>query len=135
MHPLFNKADELSHPVIGAAIEVHRTLGPGLMEGIYEKCLAHELTLRGLGVVSQQQVDIHYKNISFSEILRCDLLVENCLLVELKCVQQIVPVHKAQVLTYMKLLNAPLGLLLNFYTEKLTDGLQRLLLPGANRSE
>ncbi|REJ70830.1 MAG: GxxExxY protein [Planctomycetota bacterium] len=135
MHPLFNKADELSHPVIGAAIEVHRTLGPGLMEGIYEKCLAHELTLRGLGVVSQQQVDIHYKNISFSEILRCDLLVENCLLVELNCVQQIVPVHKAQVLTYMKLLNAPLGLLLNFYTEKLTDGLQRLLLPGANRSE
>ena len=135
MHPHFQQADELSHSVIGAAIEVHRTLGPGLMEGIYEKCLAHELTLLGLSVVAQQQVDIHYKDISFSETLRCDLLVENCLLVELKCVQEIVPVHKAQVHTYMKLLNAPLGLLFNFYTEKLTDGLQRLMLPGANRAE
>lgn len=131
MHPLFNKADLLSKQVIGAAIEVHRVLGPGLLESIYEKCLRHELDLRGTPTCCQREVQIEYKGIVFLEELRFDVLVDSCLLVELKAVQEIHPVHKAQLLSYMKLLNVPVGLVLNFHELKLVDGIARMVLHGA----
>ena len=133
MHPLFAKADKLSYEIIGAAIEVHRLKGPGLIESIYEKCLCRELDLRKISCVNQKTVLIEYKGYTFEEPLRFDLLVENCILVELKSVEQVLPVHKAQLLSYMKLLDIPLGLLINFHEQKLTDGISRLLLPGAGR--
>jgi GxxExxY protein len=133
MHPLFQKADELSREAIGAAIEVHREKGPGLIESIYEKFLMRELSLRNLTFVNQQLVKIEYKGIIFEEPLRFDLLVEGCLLLELKCVEKILPIHKAQLISYMKLLNVPIGLIFNFHEVKLTDGLVRMILPGANR--
>lgn len=135
MHPRFHKADQLSHEVIGAAIEVHRLKGPGLLESTYEKCLIRELELRGLAAVSQQVVRIEYKGLVFEEPLRFDILVEGCLLLELKSVQQVLPIHKAQLLSYMKLLDVPIGLLINFWELKLGDGLSRMIIPGANQGE
>ena len=132
MHPLFQKADDLSRHVIGAAIEVHRLKGPGLIESIYEKCLMRELSLRDLVAVNQQVVQIEYKGFIFEEPLRFDMLVEECLLLELKCVKEILPIHKAQLLSYMKLLDKPVGLLVNFHEMKLVDGIHRMILPGAN---
>jgi GxxExxY protein len=133
MHPLFQKADDLSRQVIGAAIEVHRLKGPGLIESIYERCLLRELDLRAIRAVNQRLVRIEYKGLVFDEPLRFDVLVEECLLLELKCVQEVLPIHKAQLLSYMKLLDIPLGLVINFHELKLTDGLVRMILPGANR--
>jgi GxxExxY protein len=133
MHPLFKKADELSRQAIGAAIEVHRLKGPGLIESIYERCLIRELELRHIGAVNQRLVRIEYKGLVFDEPLRFDVLVGDCLLLELKSVQQILPVHQAQLLSYMKLLDVPLGLIFNFHELKLTDGIVRMILPGAGR--
>ena len=133
MHPLFLKADDFSRQVIGAAIEVHRLKGPGLIESIYERCLMRELELRKIAAVNQRLVRIEYKGLVFDEPLRFDVLVEGCLLLELKCVQEVLPIHKAQLLSYMKLLDIPLGLIINFHEMKLTDGLVRMILPGANR--
>jgi len=112
--------------VIGAAIEVHRELGPGLLESIYQKCLAHEIMLRGIQVRQQAEVCIRYKDLSIDEKLKCDLLVDDCLLIELKAVETILPVHKAQTISYLKLLDLPLGLLINFHEYRLVDGLHRL---------
>ena len=133
MHPNFEKADRLSREVIGAAIEVHRVMGPGLLESIYEKCLLHELELRGLRALRQQQVKIDYKGFEFQEELKFDLLVEGVLLLELKAVQEVLPIHKAQLLSYMKLLDVPLGLVMNFHELKIVDGTFRMMLPGANQ--
>ena len=133
MHPLYSKADELSRVAIGAAIEVHRLKGPGLIESIYERCLMCELELRQIAVVNQRLVRIEYKGLVFEEPLRFDVLVEGCLLLELKCVQEILAIHKAQLLSYLKLLDVPLGLIINFHELKLTEGVVRLILPGANR--
>ena len=133
MHLLFHKADAMSHEAIGAAIEVHRLKGPGLIESIYERCLMRELELRRIATVNQRLVRIEYKGLVFDEPLRFDVLVENCLLLELKCVQEVLPIHKAQLLSYMKLLDIPLGLIINFHEMKLTDGVVRMILPGANR--
>lgn len=135
MHPLYQKADDLSRQVIGAAIEVHRLKGPGLIESIYERCLLRELDLRAIQAVNQRLVRIEYKGLVFEEPLRFDVLVEECLLLELKCAQEVLPIHKAQLLSYMKLLDIPLGLVINFHEMKLTDGLVRMILPGANRQE
>jgi GxxExxY protein len=135
MHALFAKADELSRKVIGAAIEVHRLKGPGLNESIYERCLMRELDLQQISAVNQRLVRVEYKGLVFDEQLKFDVLVEDCLLLELKCVQEILPVHKAQLLSYMKLLDIPLGLIINFHELKLTDGLVRMILPGANRPD
>ena len=132
MHPLFEKADKLSREVIGAAIEVHRMLGPGLLESIYEKCFNRELELRGIPVTKQQFIDIEYKGVVFQEELKYDVLVDGCLLVELKAVQEVIPIHKAKAISYMKLLNVPLGLVINFHEMRLVDGVHRLILPGAN---
>ena len=134
MHPLFQKADLLSHDIIGAAVEVHGLKGPGLIESIYERCLMRELDLCKIAAVNQRLVRIEYKGLTFDEPLRFDVLVEGCLLLELKCVQEILPIHKAQLLSYMKLLDIPLGLIINFHEVKLTDGLVRMILPGANRA-
>ena len=133
MHPLFEKASGLIETLIGAAIEVHRDKGPGLIESIYEWCLTKEFELRRLTCVSQKIVIIEYKGFTREEPLRFDMLVEGCVLVEVKAVEKILPIHKAQLLSYMKLLNVPLGLLINFHEIKLTDGVHRLILPGANR--
>ena len=133
MHPLFKKASKLTETIIGSAIEVHRNKGPGLIESIYEWCLLKELELRGLSTMSQKVVVVEYKGFTGEEPLRFDVLVEGCVLVEAKAVEQILPVHKAQLLSYMKLLDVPLGLLINFHKPKLTDGVARLILPGANR--
>jgi GxxExxY protein len=133
MHKDFHKADELSRECIGAAIEVHRTLGPGLLESIYEKCMLRELELRGISAVNQQSVEVSYKGTVFSETLRFDVLVEGCLLLEIKAVQEVAPIHKAQLLSYMKLLDVPLGLVINFHELKVVDGIARMMLPGAKR--
>ena len=133
MHPLFEKADRLTHEVIGAAIEVHRLKGPGLIESIYERCLVRELEIRNIASVNQKQVPVEYKGYVFEEPLRLDILVESCLLLELKVVEKILPIHKAQLLSYMKLMDIPLGLIINFHEMKLVDGIYRMMLPGANR--
>ena len=133
MHPLYSKADELSRVAIGAAIEVHRLKGPGLIESIYERCPMRELELRQVAAVNQRLVRIEYKGLVFEEPLRFDVFVQGCLLLELKCVQEILAIHEAQLLSYMKLLEVPLGLIINFHELKLTDGVVRLILPGANR--
>ncbi len=132
MHALFAKADAITKSVRGGAIEAHRALGPGLLEGIYERCLAHELKLRGFECINQKQVSVAYKDLKFDEALRFDLLVNGCLLLELKAVQGVLPIHKAQLLSYMKLVDVPLGLLINFHEEILTDGVHRMILPRAN---
>lgn len=132
MHPLFQKADGLTGEIIAAAIEVHREKGPGLNESIYEWCLLRELELRNLATESQRLVQITYKGFVRDEPLRFDVLVDGCVLVEAKAVEKTLPIHKAQLLTYMKLLNVPVGLLLNFNELRLTNGVSRLLLPGAN---
>jgi GxxExxY protein len=133
MHPLFEKASGLTEIIIGAAIEVHRDKGPGLIESIYEWCLTKEFELRVLSCLSQKIVVIAYKGFTREEPLRFDLLVEDCVLVETKAVEKILPIHKAQLLSYMKLLNIPIGLLINFHEMKLSDGVHRLILPDANR--
>lgn len=137
MHPKYAQAQELSREVIGAGVEVHRILSPGLLESIYEKCLRHELELRGHGVLQQEEVRIEYKGLEFVEQLRFDLLVDDCLLVEVKAVQEVHQINKAQLLSYMKLLNIPLGLLMNFHEMKLVDGVSRMILrnSGDTRAE
>lgn len=133
MHPLFSKASQLTEIVIGAAIEVHRNKGPGLIESIYEWCLLKELELRGLACVSQKLVVVDYKGFKREEPMRFDVLVEECVLVEAKALQNVLPIHRAQLLSYMKLMDVPLGLLINFHEAKLSNGVHRLLLPGANK--
>ena len=133
MHPSFKTASELTETIIAAAIEVHRDKGPGLIESIYEWCLLKELGLRGLECITQKSVLIEYKGFTREEPLRFDVLVQSCVLVEAKAVEKVLPIHKAQLLSYMKLLNVPVGLLINFHEMKVTDGIHRLILAGANR--
>ena len=132
MHPLYEQAAGLTRDVIGAAIEVHKDKGPGLLESVYEWCFSRELELRGYEVRTQKSVIIHYKGFKREEPLKFDVLVNSCLLVEVKAVETVHPIHKAQLLSYMKLLDVPLGLLIDFNVERLTDGVSRLILPGAN---
>lgn len=133
MHPLFARANRLTADIIAAAIEVHRDKGPGLIESIYEWCLMRELELRQIPATQQQSVAISYKGFIRDESLRFDLLVMDCVLVEAKALEKVHPIHKAQLLSYMRLLNVPIGLLINFHESKLTDGVARLILPGANQ--
>jgi len=132
MHPLFSKADHLTETIIAAAIEIHRDKGPGLIETIYEWCLLREFELRQLKAVNHKLVAISYKRFTREEPLRFDVLVEDCVLIEAKSVERVMPIHKAQLLSYMKLLDVPVGLLINFNSAKLVDGISRLILPGAN---
>ena len=133
MHPLFYEASHLTQAIIGAAIEVHRDKGPGLIESIYEWCLTKELELRKLDAQNQRIVKVCYKGFVREETLRFDVLVNGCVLIETKAVETVHPIHKAQLLSYMKLLDVPLGLLINFNVARLTDGLSRLILPGADK--
>jgi GxxExxY protein len=133
MHPNFTKAAGLTARIIGAAVEVHRDKGPGLIESIYEWCLEKELELRGFSWVSQKLITVTYKGFAREEPLRFDVLIESCVLVEAKAVAEILPIHKAQLLRYLKLLDVPVGLLINFNELKLVDGVHRLILPGSNR--
>jgi GxxExxY protein len=106
--------DDLTYQVIGAAIEVHKGIGPGLLESVYEECLKHELNLRNISYRTKTTVPIFYKGIDLKTELFCDLFVERCLVAEVWSVNALLPVNSAQVMTYMKLLEAPKGLLLNF---------------------
>lgn len=104
----------LTYQINGACIEVHKALGPGLLENAYHKCLKHELSLRNIHFESQFQIPIQYKGIQFQTDLRCDLCIEGCIVLEIKALEKILPIHEAQLLTYMKLLEAPKGILINF---------------------
>ena len=106
--------DKLAYQINGAAIEVHKALGPGLLESVYHVCLKHEFKLRNLSFVSQTVIPIFYKGIKVDAELRYDFLVENCVIVEIKSVESILPIHEAQLLTYMKLQQVPQGRLINF---------------------
>jgi GxxExxY protein len=132
MHKDYAKADQWSERVIGAAIEVHRHKGPGLLEEIYEKCLMREFELRGIPAANQILVPLEYKGVTFDQALRLDALVDRCLIVEIKAVEHILPVHKAQLLSYMKLMDVPIGLLINFHVKYLKEGISRMVLRGAN---
>ena len=133
MHSKYQQANVLSREAIGAAIEVHRHKGPGLLESIYEKCLLRELQIRKIEARQQVPVEIEYKGLIFDEELKLDVVVANCLILELKVVKEILPIHKAQLLSYMKLLDMPLGLLINFHERKLVDGISRMILPRADQ--
>ena len=135
MHPLYKKADRLSSEVIGAAIEVHRNKGPGLIESIYERCLLRELELRSIPAMTQKIVRVEYKGLVFDEPLRFDLLVDGCLLVELKAVEVLHPYSKAQLFSYMKVLDIPIGLPINFHEPILKNGIFRMILPGAKDTD
>ena len=115
----------LTGRVIGAAIEVHRTLGPGLLESVYEACLCDELAQAGIRFTRQEKLPVLYKGRTIDCDLRMDLVVEKSLVLEVKAVQQILPVHEAQLLTYLKISGIPLGLLLNFNEVTLKDGIRR----------
>ena len=136
MHPLFEKADKLTSEVIDAAVEVQKHFGVGALESIYQKCLKRELELRGHAVKIEAPVCIEYKGYTFDENLRVDLLVDDCLVVECKALDEEkvnMPRHKAQTLTYMKLLNLPLGLVVNFGDYRLGKrGIDRVILAGAD---
>jgi GxxExxY protein len=110
----------LSYEVTGLAIKVHKALGPGLLESVYEKCLKYELQKNGYKVQQQLIIPVIYDNLSIDVDLRLDLLVNDCIILELKAIEHMLPVHEAQLLTYMKLLRMPQGLLINFFTDNIT---------------
>jgi GxxExxY protein len=119
--------NKLSNEVIGAAIEVHQDLGPGLLESSYEASLQHELSLRGICSVRQLLLPITYKGLVIPDAYRIDLMVDGCLVVELKTVETLLQIHSSQVLTYLRMSNKHLGLLINFRTVLLKDGIKRLV--------
>jgi GxxExxY protein len=120
--------NRLSDLTIGAAIEVHRHLGPGLLESSYQACLCHELRLRGVIYDSQVALPLQYKGLQLSKGYVLDFLIENALIVEIKAVDKLLPVHSAQLMTYMRLQGASCGLLMNFNVQLLPHGIKRVLL-------
>ena len=110
---------DLTYQINGAAIEVHKFLGPGLLESVYHKCLKKELNLRGISFKSELLVPIVFKDLEIETDLRCDLFIENCIVLELKAIEIILPIHRAQLMTYMKLLESPKGILYNFHSVNL----------------
>lgn len=118
---------QLSYEITGCAIKVHKTLGPGLLESVYEKCLKYELEKNGYKVVQQVMVPVVYDNLEMDVDLRLDLVVNDLIIVELKAIENILPVHEAQILTYMKLLQKPQGLLINFFTDNITKSMKPLV--------
>jgi GxxExxY protein len=111
---------QLSYEITGLAIKVHKVLGPGLLESVYERCLKHELIQNGYRVVQQVSVPVVYDGITIDTDLRLDLLVNDTIIIELKAIEHTLPVHEAQLITYMKLLQKPQGLLINFFTDNIT---------------
>jgi len=121
-----NRLNRLTELIIGAAIEVHRNTGPGLMESVYEECLCYELSKLGLKFERQVELPVSYKQIKLKCGFRMDMVVEDAVVLELKTVDRLLPIHSAQLLTYLKLSGKKLGLLINFNENKLKDGLKRL---------
>lgn len=119
--------NEVTEQIIGAAIDVHRSLGPGLLESAYEACLAFELVSRGLRVEQQKALPVVYRDVKLDCGYRLDLVVEGSVVIELKAVEQILPVHKAQLLSYLKLAGMKAGLLINFHVKMLKDGIVHLV--------
>ena len=119
--------NQLSSKVVGAAIEVHKELGPGLLESTYEECLCHELGIRGLRFDRQVILPIKYKGQELDCGYRIDVFVEQSIILELKAVDTVLPIHKAQLLTYLKLSNIQLGLMLNFNVPLMRDGIHRMV--------
>jgi GxxExxY protein len=117
----------LTHAVIGAAMEVHRVIGPGLLESAYHECVCEELRARGLRYESEKTLPLRYKTVNIQCAYRLDLLVEGVLVLELKSIEHVLPVHRAQLLTYLRVGGFPMGLLLNFNVPVLKDGIVRLL--------
>lgn len=114
---------QLSYDIVGCAIKVHKELGPGLLESVYEICLAYELKKNGFIVRQQMTTKIHYDKIEFETPLKVDLLVNDTIIIEIKTVEKLLPVHQAQLMTYMKILKKPQGLLINFYTDNITKSM------------
>jgi GxxExxY protein len=123
--------NDLTHGILGAAIEVHRRLGPGLLESTYQRCVEIELGRRGIGFQRQVSVPIRYRGVTLREAYRIDLLVEEAVIVELKAVAALDPIFSAQVLTYLRLAELPVGLLINFNVPVLKKGIRRLVLGAA----
>jgi GxxExxY protein len=128
MKDMKREFSELSNRVIGCAIEVHRVLGPGLLESAYQQCLAHELTLQGIRFTLEHPLPVEYKGLHLDCGYRIDMLVENEIILELKSVEEIKGIHQAQLLTYMKLAGIKQGFLMNFNVERLVDGLKSFVL-------
>ena len=122
------RLNRLTGLIIGCCIEVHRALGPGLLESVYEECLSFEMSEKGLKFERQKEVPIVYKGVRLNSGYRIDLLVEEKVIIELKSVDRILPVHKAQILSYMKLINSEIGLLINFNVPVLKNGIDRFVL-------
>ena len=120
--------NKVTSEIIGAAIDVHRTLGPGLLESAYEACLAYELVHRGLNVEQQKPLPVIYKEVYLDAGYRLDLLVNGNVIVELKAVDSLTPLHKAQLMSYLKLSGLKLGLLINFNVQVLKNGIQRVII-------
>jgi GxxExxY protein len=118
---------ELTNKIIGAAMKVHSTIGPGVLESVYKTCLGHELKKLGLGVSCEVVLPVVYDGLRLDSGFRIDLLVEDLVVVELKCVDILLPIHKAQLLTYLRLSNKPIGLLLNLKVVHMREGIQRIL--------
>ena len=118
----------LSHQVIGYAIEVHRTLGPGLLESTYQQCLAHEFTINGIRFKAEHALPVDYNGVRLDCGYRIDLLVENEIIIELKSVESLLPIHEAQLLTYLKLARVKQGFLINFNVPKLKDGIRSYVM-------
>ena len=118
---------DISYDIIGCAYEVHRTLGPGLLESVYQKALVQELKLRGFNVKSEVDIEINYKGVNVGSDLRLDIIVNDTIIIELKSVETILPIHKKQLLTYLRLTNLQLGLLINFNTNLLKDDITRIV--------
>ena len=123
------KLNDLSAQILGAAIEVHKQLGPGLLENIYKKCLVYELCNLGLCVESEITIPVKYKELYFPGAYRVDILVEDRIVIELKAIEKILPVHGAQLLSYLKLSQHELGLLINFNVPQLKEGVKRIINP------
>jgi GxxExxY protein len=121
-----SELNDWSNVVIGAALTVHRKLGPGLLEHVYRSCLAHEVSKAGLKVESELMLALSYDELIIPAAYRLDLLVEGVIIIEIKAVEKVIPVHHAQLLTYLKLMNKPLGLFFNFNTPLLADGMKRM---------
>ena len=122
-----NKINDLTYKIIGCAMEVYKTLGPGLLESVYEQALIYELELNGLDVKSQVAVDVVYKGKLICPDLRVDLLIDDTIIIELKSVEELKPVHHKQILTYLRLMNKKVGLLINFNVPDLKDGIKRVI--------
>ena len=122
------EVNDITERIIGAAIEVHKALGPGLLESAYEECLCHELSLQGVDFVRQLKLPVTYKGIELDVGYRLDLYINGCVIVELKSVDKLTPIHDAQLLTYLRLLSCKAGLLINFNVPVLKQGIRRKVL-------